>query len=122
MSFVGLGAFTVFALKYFGIIDDFFLELLLWFTSSIIYCLTLRFFIIQFYHRKRVCLEVDEDKNILGKIVEVSEDVDEIHGRIIDSDSTWPARSLEGFFKKGEKVQIIKRDNLTWIVGKIKKL
>ena len=58
---------------------------------------------------------------MIGSLVEVVEDISKRKlGRIKHSDSTWQARTEdEVTILKGEKVKVIGRDNITWIVQKI---
>ena len=66
-------------------------------------------------------IKIDEDDEVIGSIVEVVEDIssDEI-GRVEQSGSSWQARA-EGdqTILKGEQVEIVGRDNITWMVKKI---
>ena len=88
---------------------------------QILYLLTLRFFVISLVpsnHRKE---DVDEDIEVLGKIVDITSDIiPKKEGRISHSGTSWQAIS-EGdqTILKGEKAKIVGRDNITWIVQKI---
>ena len=64
---------------------------------------------------------VNEDIDVIGSIVEVTKEIDGNQcGRISHSDSTWPAKSINNTkILPGEKVKIVDRDNLTWIVTKV---
>jgi membrane protein implicated in regulation of membrane protease activity len=116
--FLGLGAFVVAALLHFEIISGLFQELLTWFVSSIFFLVTLRFLVMMYYPSDTKKEDVNEDNEVIGTVVNLLEDISEKQkGRIKHSDSTWPAASENGKeIKAGEKVEIVGRDNLTWIV------
>ena len=65
--------------------------------------------------------DVNEDNEVIGTIVNLLEDISgKQKGRIKHSGSTWPATSENGEeIRAGEKVKIVGRDNLTWIVKKL---
>ena len=119
--FLGLGAFVVAALLHFGLISGIFQELLAWFISSIFFLVTLRFLVMLYYPSDTKKEDVNEDHGVIGTVVDLFEDITKNQkGRIRHSDSTWPAESENGEeIKAGEKVEIVGRDNLTWIVKKI---
>jgi len=119
--FLGLGAFLVAALVHFEIISGIFQELLAWFVSSLFFLVTLRFLVIMYYPSDTKKKDVNEDNEVIGTIVNLLEDISENQkGRITHSGSTWPAVSENGEeIRAGEKVKIVGRDNLTWIVKKI---
>lgn len=118
--FLGLGAFFVAALTHFGIITGVVQQLLTWFASSLFFLFTLRFAVVLYYPSDTKIGDTDEDKEVIGEIVTLLEDISENkNGRIKHSESTWPAKSENGEnINAGEKVEIIGRDNLTWIVKK----
>ncbi len=119
--FLGLGAFFVAVLTHFGIISGIVQELIAWFVSSLFFLFTLRFVIILYYPSDTKKENVNEDDEVIGQIVILIEGITENKkGRIKHSDSTWPAMSENGEnIKTGEEVEIVGRDNLTWIVKKI---
>ena len=121
MVFVGLGALTVALSMYLGYIDSLVQQFLIFFISSIIYLISLRFLVLSFVPTNRRKENIDEDEVVIGEIVEIISDIkpDEI-GRVEHSGSSWQARA-EGdqTILKGEQVKIIGRDNITWIVQKI---
>lgn len=118
--FLGLGAFVVAALLHFGIISGIFQELITWFVSSLFFLFTLRFVVMMYYPSDTKKEDIDEDNTVIGQVVTLLEDITvNKKGRIKHSDSTWPAASENGQeIKAGEKVEIVGRDNLTWIVKK----
>jgi membrane protein implicated in regulation of membrane protease activity len=119
--FLGLGAFLVAALLHFGIISGIFQELLAWFFSSLFFLVTLRFLVIMYYPSDTKKKDINEDNEVIGTVVNLLEDITEKQkGRIKHRGSTWPVESEKGEeIRAGEKVEIIGRDNLTWIVRKI---
>lgn len=118
--FVGIGAITVAILGHYGLVEGVLPQLLAWFISSTIYCFTLRIIVIRLYPSDSMVVNVDEDAELIGKIVSVVSDIDaENAGRIAHSDTTWPAKTdASEIFKVGDKVKIIGRDNLTFKVVK----
>ena len=121
MVFVGLGALTVALGMYLGYIDEIVQQFITFFISSIIYLLTLRFLVLRFVPSVTRKENIDEDEEVMGSIVEIVADINSGEfGRVEHSGSSWQARA-EGdqTILKGEKVKIIGRDNITWIVQKI---
>jgi len=121
MVFVGLGALTVALGMHLGYIDEIVQQFITFFISSIIYLLTLRFLVLRFVPSVTRKENIDEDEEVIGSIVELVADINSGEfGRVEHSGSSWQARA-EGdqTILKGEKVKIIGRDNITWIVQKI---
>ena len=121
MVFVGLGSLTVALSMHLGYIDGIIDQFIIFFISSIVYLLTLRFLILRFVPTDSRKENIDEDKEVIGSIVEIVVDIDSGElGRVEHSGSSWQARA-EGnqTILKGEQVKIIGRDNITWIVQKI---
>jgi membrane-bound ClpP family serine protease len=55
-----------------------------------------------------------------GSVADVLQEFDEVkEGRIRLHGSDWPALSHDGKISKGEKVKVIGRENLIWMVEKI---
>ena len=121
MTFVGLGALTVALGMYLGYIDSLVQQFLIFFISSIIYLLPLRFLVISFVPTNRRKVNIDEDKEVIGKIVEIISDINSNEfGRIEHGGSSWKARSDGGqTILKGEQAKIVGRENITWIVKKV---
>ena len=121
MAFVGLGALTVALSMYLGYIDLLIQQFLIFFISSIIYLISLRFLVLSFVPTNRRKENIDEDEEVIGKIVEIISDINsDEFGRIEYSGSSWKARSEGGqTILKGEQAKIVGRDNITWIVKKI---
>jgi inner membrane protein len=116
--FLGLGAFLVAILLHFGVIAGVLQEFLVWFLASIFFLVTLRFMVILYYPSDTKKKDVNEDHEVIGSTATLIEDITNLHkGRIKHSGSTWPVKSANGEeLKTGEKVEIVGRDNLTWIV------
>ncbi len=121
MAFVGLGALTVAFSIYLGYIDSLIQQFLIFFISSIIYLIPLRFLVISFVPTNRRKENIDEDEEVIGRIVEIVSDINsDEFGRIEYSGSSWKACSEGGqTILKGEKAKIVGRDNITLIVKKI---
>ena len=120
MVFVGMGALTVAISMYFGYVDGYVHQLMIFFISSSIYLSTLRFLVLRFVPTDTRKENIDEDAEVIGSMVEVVADIKSGEfGRVNQSGSTWQARA-EGHqtILKGEQVKIIGRDNITWIVKK----
>jgi len=121
MVFLGLGSLTVVFGMHFGYINGILQQFITFFISSIIYLFTLRFLVLRFVPSVTKKENIDEDKEVMGSIVEIVADINSGEfGRVEHSGSSWQARA-EGdqTILKGEKVKIIGRDNITWIVQKI---
>ncbi len=118
--FLGLGAFLVAALSHFGIITGIVQELIAWFVSSLFFLFTLRFLVMLYYPGDTKKENIDEDDEVIGQIYILLEGISgNKKGRIKHSGSTWPVMSKNGEnIDAGEKVRIVGRDNLTWIVEK----
>ena len=120
MVFVGMGALTVALGMYFGYIDGNIQQFITFFISSILYLLTLRFLVLRFVPTDTRKENIDEDDEVIGSIVEVVADIKSGEfGRVEQSGSSWQART-EGdqTILKGEQVEIVGRDNITWMVKK----
>ena len=121
MVFVGMGALTVAISMYFGYVDGYVYQLMIFFISSSIYLSTLRFLVLRFVPTDTQKENINEDDKVIGSIVEVVADIKSGEfGRVEQSGSSWQART-EGdqTILKGEQVEIVGRDNITWMVKKI---
>lgn len=121
LVFIGLGALTVVLGLHLGFIETVLEQFITFFISSIFYLLTLRFLILRFIPTSTKKENINEDDDVVGSIVEVIVEISPGKlGRVIHSDSTWQAKAnTEDTILVGEKVKIIGRDNITWIVQKI---
>lgn len=121
MVFIGLGSLTVVLGMQLGYLDGIYSQFITFFLSSIIYLITLRFFILRFVPSDSRKEDIDEDRQDIGSVVKVIEDilVGEI-GRIEYNQSSWQARIKGGrIILKGEQATIIGRENITWVVEKL---
>jgi len=119
--FVGLGAATVAGLMHYHYIDGLAQQFLVWFGSSLFYCFTLRFLVLRFYKSDKEKKSSHKDEFIFGQTAQVVDAIPENGmGRIYHADTTWQARSKDGSgIAKDEKVKLVGRDNITWIVEKV---
>jgi membrane protein implicated in regulation of membrane protease activity len=121
MVFVGFGALTVSLGMYLGYLDLVYAQFITFFISSIIYLIPLRLLVLRYVPTSTKKVDINEDRNAIGNIVDVVEDIIPGRiGRINYSESSWNAK-VEGeeSILKGEKATITGRDNITWIVKKI---
>lgn len=117
--FVGLGALFVGLLYFLGAISSPLTGFTIWFILSITFLFTLKGFVDRFLPNTESKANTDEDIDAFGTEVEVTADIDyENAGRIEFQGTGWPAKSrVKGKkFQKGEKVKIVFRDNMTWLV------
>ncbi len=121
MVFVGMGALTVALGMKLGHIDSVVEQLITFFVSSLLYLLTIRFAVLRFIPSDTVQANIDEDVDIIGQVLSVVEETDSLGlARVEHSGSSWQARGdIEKKFIKGDKVKIIRRENITLIVQKI---
>ncbi len=119
--FIGMGAFTVVLFLHLKYIDNIAMQLITWFSSSMIYIFSLRLLVMKFYPSDTMKLNIDEDVDAFGKSAIVTEDIAAGKaGRISFGDSTWRALSEDGAsYSVGDRVQIVGRENITRIVKKI---
>ncbi|MCB0350381.1 MAG: NfeD family protein [Bdellovibrionales bacterium] len=118
--FVGLGALTVAGFIYFQIIESISGQLIVWFISSTVYIFTLRLLVMRYYPSDTETQNIDEEAQMMNKIVEVIEPISvSKNGRIRYGESTWVAiYKGEGEIQAGEKVKVVGRENISWIVEK----
>ena len=121
--FLGLGALTSALAIHLEMADSLVTQLTIFFISSLIYIFTLRALIIQFFPTDSVKATIDEDELAIGQEAVVTEPIlSGKVGRIDYSDSTWKARSCDQVeILEGDQVKIVGRENITWIVEKIKR-
>ena len=116
--FIGFGAMTVAAFIHYNYVDNVASQLVVWFVASTIYIFTLRLLIMKFYPSDTQKQNINEDQLVMGQEVEVVETiVAGGSGRISYGDSTWQAVSkYNEDIKIGEKVKVLNRENITWLV------
>jgi len=120
--FVGFGALFVGALYFLGAISSPLTGFTIWFILSITFLFTLKGFVDRFLPNTETKTNTDEDLDAFGTVVTVSADVgSETLGRIQYQGTSWPAKArISGkSFGKGEQVQIVFRDNMTWLVDSV---
>ena len=94
--FLGLSAMIVSGLVYLEWIISLTHALITWFIVSIIFMFFVRSLFMKYFEGDSLVQEVDEDIQLIGKEVEVIEDVSpDIQGRIRMRDTTWVATSEE---------------------------
>lgn len=120
--FIGLGALTVSSAMHFGYISKPFEQIITFFISSTVYIFTLRLLFMRYYPMDTDKKVIDEDELSIGSEAIVCEEIRPgSDGRIDYNGTTWNARvSLGDPITVGEKVVIIGRSNITWLVEKVK--
>jgi membrane protein implicated in regulation of membrane protease activity len=121
MVFVGMGSLTVALGMHLGHVNSLLEQFIVFFVSSIIYLITLRFAVLSLVPTNSIKANVDEDMDVVGQVGVVVAAIDSNGtGRIEHSDSTWQAKGKsDEVIEVGKKVKIIGRDNITWIVEKV---
>ena len=119
--FVGIGALTVALGMYLGYVESITTQLITFFVSSVIYLFTLRLLFLRFIPSDSTKVNINEDDEVMGQVVEVIETIPAGGiGRVQHSASSWQAKcECNEEVLQSEKVKIIGRDNITWIVKKI---
>jgi len=123
VSFVGLSALTVALLLHLQVIEALHVQILLFFAVSIFYCFTLRLLVIRLYPSDTEKKDLDNELSNINKSVKVIEEIPVGgSGRIELEGCGWIAKTLQNEkIHVGEMVRIIKQENITFIVEKIKK-
>ena len=118
--FIGLGAITVAALMHYQVITGLGVQFAAWLVVSLAYIFSLRLLVIRFYPSDIERKNIDADYDLIGTSTKVVEEIVEGGiGRVTHGESTWQAKSQGGErISVGETVQIVGRDNITWIVDK----
>lgn len=117
--FLGLAASGVGAALYFGLLTNLMEALLAWFISSLVLVLILRAVFMKYFEGSQMIENVDEDLDMIGSIVLVSETVQPYkEGRVKFRDSSWVARSEEEL-PSGAKAVISGRDGNILIIKPI---
>jgi membrane protein implicated in regulation of membrane protease activity len=123
--FFGLGAFATAAARALGLIEGLPVSLLVWAASSLALFVPFRPLMQRLASGKTVVkrdtTDVEHDREAMGEVVEVVEDVsdDDDNGRIRFQGTTWQARATTGRFKRGERVQLVYRAESLWVVEAI---
>ncbi len=117
--FLGLASVSVGALVYLGYINTVVMALIAWFIISLLFIFVLRAFFIKYFEGDSVIQNVDEDKALVGCLVEIIEEVGlDKEGRVRFRDSTWSASSNEQLLV-GTKAVIKKRKGSKLIIKSI---
>jgi membrane protein implicated in regulation of membrane protease activity len=116
--FLGLAAVLVGFGRWLGVWDSAMGSLTAWFVLSIVMLVVLRSLVARWLPGDVTVQPTDEDTEALGSIVEVVAEVNatDQRGRIRFQGSSWPAISLKGTLPAGQKVRLLARDNLAWVV------
>lgn len=116
--FLGLSGLIVAGLRWFGILADPAVSVLIWLFSSIGLILLMRPLIKKYWGGETSWKPADEDLEAMDQLVEVTQPVNALDnsGRIRFQGSVWQARTMEGEIEAGQKAVIKYRDNVTWIV------
>ena len=114
--FLGLSAMLVGALVYFGLVTTIPMAFMSWFIVSVVMILFLRSLFMKYFEGDSIVHNVDEDQNLVGAVVVISEKVRPYKdGRVKFRDTTWGARSEEEI-GVGSKAQVIKREGNVLII------
>lgn len=117
--FVGLSAMVVGLCLKLGLIQSLLASLITWFILSILLLLFVRTIFVKHFEGDSRVQDVDEDKDAVGSLVDVTEDIEpHREGRISFRGASWQARSEEALIK-GTKAIILSREDKTWIVKSI---
>lgn len=119
---LGLGALLVALLIWLGAVDHWIAALTIWFISSLIFVIVVRFAFQRLMPGDEEWSSPDEDADAFDKEVEISETIEKGKtGRILFRGSSWPATCYDSTLKPGDRAKIFYRDGLTWVVTPISK-
>lgn len=113
---VGLSTVAIGVAYQFGIVSAPFNVFITWSLLSLLFSSIGMVVISKFFSGESVQQFVDEDDGIYGKTAEVIEDISRDKGRVHFRGTAWQAISLGKKYRKGERVTVVSRDNLTLIV------
>lgn len=118
LVFFGVGALLVSLAVFLGLVKSISTSIIIWLVISFLLFIFLRRIILKFIPSKSSYQFVEEDVDMVGKVVEVVSTIDNkgSDGRISYSGTTWPAISRSGIITPGSKVRILYRDNISFIV------
>ena len=116
--FLGFSGFGVGLLRWFGIISDPGLSVMVWLLMSVALTIAIRPFIKKYFKGDTTYKIADEDYEAIGQIVDVLETVsaENNYGRIRYNGISWQAKTIEGTIPAGVKAKIIYRENTTWVI------
>lgn len=116
--FLGGAALIVAACVYFGLISNGPMAIALWIGASAVLLALLRKALLRLAPGEQQTDNIDEDFEAAGRAVEVlAVDADDpLRGRVSLRGTTWDAYSAEFPLKVGQRVRLISRENLRWLV------
>lgn len=118
--FLGVSALITAGLRGLGVLESVPLSFLAWSVVSLGLVIPLRPLAQRFGGKsvvKKDHTDVERDRDSMGEIVEVVDDVgDEHEGRIRFQGTTWQAKTTSGTLKKGERAQLVYRQGSLWMV------
>lgn len=117
--FFGVSALMVAGLRAAGVIDSAGASLLLWSFASVAMALPLRPLARKYFKTGEARVDhSDEDRDAMGEIVEVVEEISDSHqnGRVRFQGTTWAAQTTEGTIPAGARCKLMVKDKLVWIV------
>ena len=125
--FVGAGAVLTAALRFFGVIEDIPMSMVVWMLSSVAMVIALRNTAKKWFPADESRGEVDEDLEAFGELVDVLEDVREMDegvepGRVRFDGVPWQAYSTGGTLPAGAQARLVYRKDLVWFVEPAKTL
>lgn len=118
-AFLGLGALTVAAVRFAGLIDDTGASMALWGLSSAVYLVALRKALLRWLDIKPESTRdsTSESARTIGSEADVLETIeDEKPGRIRFEGTTWEAHTTGPTLPAGTRARLVRRDNLAWVV------
>ena len=117
--FLGVAALIVAALRGIGVVESVPASLLVWSMMSVALALPLRPLVRKYLRAGEARHDhSDEDRDAMGQIVDVVEDIDATsqRGRIRFQGTTWAAQTTEGTIPAGARCKLMVKDKLIWIV------
>lgn len=117
IAFFGIGALITAVFSFIpGIHGNILLQLLSFMTFSVLSLVTLRKYFKKWFYGSKI--EVDTDKDIGQRVNVIDEITPDKPGRIKYAGTTWKAVSFSETFRPGDTVEILKKENLSYIVTK----
>ncbi len=116
--FLGFSGIIVGILRFFDLLTSTGMSIAAWLVLSVGLTIAIRPFLKKYFKPESSFKYADEDYEAMDQLAEVIEDVTDYDnsGKIRFDGTSWRAKSLDGTIKKGEKVRIRFRENITWIV------
>ena len=118
VAFLGTAAILVALGRWTGLIDGVMDSFMYWFMISMGLVLAFRGLVVKAFPSESHIEYDDDDLDAFGEIVEVVEEISHHHekGRIRLQGTTWAATTGTGTIAPGEKVRLIQREDLVWLV------